>query len=355
MQPMGRRPTTNLNLPSRMRARQQKSGLIYYYYDTGKKPRVEIPLGKNYPAAVKKWAELEADGLPKASKLITFKDVVDEYRKLVIPKKSARTQDDNNVELNKLLEFFGNPPAPLEEIKPLNIREYLDWRTGRGAHSTVRANRERALFSHIWNKAREWGVTDKENPCKGVTGFTEQGRDIYIEDNILNAVYVAADQPTKDALDLAYLTGQRPADVIAMSEMHIANDLLSIDQGKTNKKLRMSIEGKLKALINRIKLRKQACKVHSLALICTETGRPMTYPALRKRFDTARIKAAKDNPKLKDDIEAFQFRDLRAKAGTDKADTGDMRQAQMQLGHSDMKMTEHYVRSRRGDIVSPTK
>jgi integrase len=354
MQYMGRRPSVNLNLPPRMRARQKPGG-VYYYYDAGGKPRKEIPLGKNYPAAIRLWSELELDAPTNPTSLITFKDVSDEYKKQVIPTKAARTQADNLKELEKLTEFFAEPPIAFENIRPINIREFLDWRTSKGRHSTVRANRERALFSHIWNKAREWGVTDKENPCKGVSGYTEVGRDIYIEDHILNAVYESADQPLKDALDLAYLTGQRPSDVVAMSEMDIQDNVLLIEQDKTSKKLRMSIEGSLKNLIKRITDRKKNYKIHSLALICTETGRAMTYSALRGRFDKAREKAAKEHPKLTDDIEAFQFRDLRAKAGSDKADSGDIRGAQMQLGHSTIKMTEHYVRQRRGDIVKPTK
>jgi hypothetical protein len=48
---MGRTPTKNLNLPPKMRARQKPGG-IYYYYDTGKKPRKEIPLGKNYAGQI---------------------------------------------------------------------------------------------------------------------------------------------------------------------------------------------------------------------------------------------------------------------------------------------------------------
>lgn len=353
--PMGRTPTKNLNLPSRMRARPKANGVIWYYYDKGGKPRKEIPLGNNYAQAVRKWADLEQDGHAIASALITFKDVADQYTREIIPTKSARTQDDNVKELAKLLEFFNDPPVAIDEIKPVHIRQYLDWRTKRGTKSTVRANRERALFSHIFNKAREWGITDKENPCKGVTGYTETGRDIYIEDNILAAVHAQACQPLRDALDLAYLTGQRPADVIAFNQANIQDGMLHIDQGKTSKKLRMAIEGQLEVLLEKIAERKKSFKVHSLSLICTETGRPLSYSALRGRFDKARVKAAKANEKLKTDIEAFQFRDLRAKAGTDKADTGDMRQAQMQLGHKNMQMTEHYVRARRGDLIKPTR
>jgi len=75
----------------------------------------------------------------------------------------------------------------------------------------------------------------------------------------------------------------------------------------------------------------------------------MTLRTLEFRFRTAREAAgipAND----------FQFRDLRAKAGTDKTDsTGDIRQAQKQLGHESLAMTEHYVRKRCGEKVEPTR
>ena len=44
----------------------------------------------------------------------------------------------------------------------------------------MRANREKALFSHVSNKAREWGYTTALNPCQGVKGFNESGRDRYV-------------------------------------------------------------------------------------------------------------------------------------------------------------------------------
>ena len=54
-------------------------------------------------------------------------------------------------------------------------------------------------------------------------------------------------------------------------------------------------------------------------------------------------------------VKCFQFRDLRAKAGTDKADATDMREAQQQLGHKSVKTTEIYLRTRAGEKVTPTK
>ena len=53
------------------------------------------------------------------------------------------------------------------------------------------------------------------------------------------AVWDAADWPTRDAMDLAYLTGQRPADVLKMRLPDIRDGFLWLTQGKTRKKLRM--------------------------------------------------------------------------------------------------------------------
>lgn len=52
----------------------------------------------------------------------------------------------------------------------------------------------------------------------------------------------------------------------------------------------------------------------------------------------------------------FQMRDLRAKAGTDKAESsGDIMQAKNQLGHTTVvMMTENYIRKRIGKKVTPT-
>lgn len=335
-----------------MRARAKAKGKLWYYYDAGGKPRREIPLGCEYTTAVRKWAELEADQVDKVGNLLTFKNVADRYLKEVLPTKAARTQRDNLVELGFLFKFFNDPPAPLESITPAHIRRYLDWRS---KTAKVRANREKALFSHIWNMARAWGLTHLPNPCAGIKGFTETGRDIYIEDDVLEAVWQVADVAMRDALDLAYLTGQRPADTLAMRQTDISEGALTVQQGKTNKKLRIEIVGELATLLNRIEERKKTYKVHSLSLVCTETGRALTEGSLRSRFEKARTAAAKANPQLAEAIKAFQFRDLRAKAGTDKADTDGMREAQMQLGHNSIKMTEHYVRGRLGQKVTPTK
>lgn len=285
--------------------------------------------------------------IPKTKEAeITFRAVATRYINDVLPGKAPRTQADNIVELEFLYKFFDNPPALIDSIRPIHVRQYMDWR---GQTAKTRANREKALFSHIWNMARDWGYTDLPNPCAGIKGFAEKGRkDIYIDDVAFASVHKAASQPLRDAMDLAYLTGQRPGDLLKMMETDIRDGCLHVEQSKTKTKLRISIEGELQQLINRILARKAEHKIRSLYMIVDDNGQRFTYAMLRDHFDVAREAAGVTKA-------AFQFRDLRAKAATDKTESSDIRQSQKQLGHTTITMTDHYVRGRRGEKVSPTK
>jgi hypothetical protein len=75
----------------------------------------------------------------------------------------------------------------------------------------------------------------------------------------------------------------------------------------------------------------------------------MSVAMLRGRFGLARNAAGVSEFE-------FQMRNLRAKAGTDKAESsGDILQARDRLGHRTVVMTEQYIRNRKGKKVSPTK
>lgn len=339
---MGRKPTVNLHLPPRMRIKRTARGKSYYYYDMGGKPRRWKALGGDFVEALRQYADLE-QGERDGKSLITFRHVAQRYTSEVIPTKARETQRTNMLQLERLYQFFDNPPAPLDAIKPLHIRKYLDWRRS----SPVAANREIALFSHVFNKAREWGATDRPNPCVGVRKHKEDGRDVYVDDVLFKAVWQKGDVPLREAMDLAYLTGQRPADVLKFDQRDIQGGFLSVQQNKTGTKLRIEITGSLSTLLNAISQRKAELKIHSTRIIVDESGRSLGQSALRFRFDRARTSAGIAK-------ESFQFRDLRAKAGTDKEDSDDLRAAQALLGHGSVTMTEHYVR-KRGKKVTPTR
>ncbi len=202
----------------------------------------------------------------------------------------------------------------------------------------------------MWNYAREHGYTKAANPCQGIKGFRESGRDAFVDDELLDAVMKHASLPLQFAIRLAHATGQRPGDVLRMSETDISGGMLHVQQGKTKAKLRIVIEGDLKALIEEIVQFKVAqsakTRTRSLSLLVNEQGQKLTAAMLRNRFDAARDAAGIDKAK-------FQFRDLRAKAATETDETGGTRAAQALLGHTTETMTEAYIRHKVGRKVTP--
>lgn len=325
---MGRRRQSNFDDPPRF----HRKGKTWYHV-TGSKPRVWTKLSSDRAEALRLWAQRE--GVKEDDSTRLFSVIARRYVREVYPLKSVRTRKDNDKELVHLLRVFGH--MPIELIAPMHIREYLDIR---GQTAKVRANREKALFSHIFNKAREWGYTTAPNPCQGVKGFKETGRDRYVTDEEFERVKAHAHFTVADAMDLALLTGQRPADVLKIKRTDIRDGALWIVQNKTGARLGIEITGELAAVIDRINARpRQAISAH---LIQDEKGQPLSVFALRSRFDRAR-KAAKVG---------FQFRDLRAKAATD---TGDLAHSQKLLAHRNRDMTEQYVRSRIGERVRPLR
>ena len=344
---MARRPTNPGSIP-RLRKRLRPGGRVYYYYDAGDKPRREIALGSDYAAAIVEYARLEKSRAASAlvEAVLTFEYVATKYMEEVVPTKSSTTQKDNTRELKQLLIFFNDPPGPLEAIEPKHVVQYLRYRS---KTAKVRANREKALLSAIWNFARQSGYTSLANPCAGIKGNKETGRDTYVEDEMFAAVYLHADQPLKDALDLFYLTAQRIGDTLKMDERDLLDNQLLIKQGKTSAKRRIEVVGELKVVIERILERKKGHKIRSTRLVVMDNGQAMTTSMLRGRFDAARMKAGIEKS-------AFQMRDLRAKAATDKEEsTGSIRDARDQLGHTTVGMTEQYIRRRKGLKVLPTK
>lgn len=325
---MGRARTTNKDLP---RGLQLKEGR--YYHVTTITPRKWTPLGRDRSTALLAWARMECAEPDPSIK--TFDVVSQRYEREVIPTKARRTQTDNLKEIERLRAVFGR--VMIESIKPHHVRAYLD---KRGESAKARANREKALLSHIINKAREWGYTDAPNPCQGVKGFKESGRDRYVSDAEFKAVWDKAGQTLRDAMDLALLTGQRPADVLKIQRADIHDGALWIVQNKTGAKRAIEVTGELAALIDRINGRPR--ERLSAWLIQDDTGQPLGTFAMRSRFDKARKAAGV----------SFQFRDLRAKAATD---TGDLAHSQKLLGHRNREMTEHYVRQRVGERVQPLR
>lgn len=343
---MGRKPTVNLNMPPHMHPRRQRSGKIYYYLYTTGKPRKEIALGSDFILALRKYAELNIADTSKGEAV--FGDIIKRYVVEALPKLADNTIRIQRSDIKHVQAYFGN--APLEQMRPMHIKQFLN----KHSDKPTTANRCKRLVSAMWNLARGWGYTDLPNPCEGIKGHSLKKRTVYITDEVFSIVHEHASAPLRDAMDLAYLTGQRPADALSMSEDDIADGYLTITQVKTKQPLRIVISGKLSELIDRIHERKKIYRNVTGALLVNLQGKRMTKNVLREHFDAARNAASADRPDIAEAIRQFWFYDLRAKAADDTSDERGEQAASDLLGHDSVRTTQkHYLR--RGKIVNPTK
>ena len=338
----------------RTRKRKNGSSWVGYYYNgrDAAGNRVEIPLGGDLDEAKVEWARLDRKATPKPVHLMDR--LFDDYESKVMPKLTPGTQGDYEKGLRQLRKAFVG--APIDAMTPQVIAQYRDARTAK-----VRANREIALLSTIFTFAREWGLTDKSNPCFGLRRNKETPRDFYAGDIVWNAVYTEAPQELKDAMDLAYLIAQRPADVLKASVTDINKGFLIIGQGKTQKRLRIRLHdgemaSDLSAFLDALLDRKAVAGIKTTNLITNQAGMRMSYAMLRNRWDEARDKAAiqaaaEGDSMLAATIRQFQFRDIRPKAASE---IEDISHASRLLGHSTQEMTRKVYR-RVGEIVNPTK
>lgn len=338
------------------RIRKGKKGKVWVsYYYAGKNEhgkRREIPLGTDLNEARIEWARLERTTLPKS--VCLMKEVFTRYSDSIIPTKGLRTQEDNRKEMIRLQAAFGD--APIDAITTAVVAQYRDARTAK-----VRANREIALLSHVFTIAREWGLTDKANPCFGLRRNKEKPRDYYANEAVWNAVYTEAVQELKDAMDLAYLSGQRPADTLKAATNDIQAGFFLVTQGKTDKRLRirLSINDELTGLgvfIEELLERRRLAGVRGSKLITNTSGLRMSMPMMNNRWVEARDRAAAQavrngDMELATLIKGFQFRDIRPKAASE---IEDISHASRLLGHSNEKITRDVYR-RVGEVVSPTK
>ena len=323
---MGRKRQSNHDDPPRF----HRKGKTWYHVALVDGKRKWTKLSTDRAESLRMWAQVEGVRADDSTKL--FSVIVQRYQREVYPLKAPRTRQDNDKELIHLLRVLGH--MPIDAILPMHIRQYMDIR---GETAKTRANREKALFSHIFNKAREWGYTASQNPCQGVRGFKERGRDRYVTDEEFAKVRELAHPTVQDAMDLALLTGQRPADVLKIQTRDIRDGAVWVTQNKTGARIGIEITGELQTVIARIGDRPH--RAISPFLIQEENGQPLTLTVLRNRFEKAKKLAGVE----------FQFRDIRAKAATD---TGDLAHSQKLLAHKNREMTEHYVRSRIGEELA---
>lgn len=248
--PRDRASTTGL-LP-RMEARPRKDGLVTYrFHPMGGKP---ITLGTDKEAAIRQVLDMNS----RAPDQGTFGQLWRLYNESPAFTRLAETTRASYRECwDQLAKVFEH--GIVAATRPADLARYL--RVER-ADSPVRANREVAVLSNMFNLAVERGDIDR-NPCKEVRRNPENPRTRLVEAQELEAFSVWALQQGKSAVVLvsmaqfAALTGNRRAEFLALHWPQVDEHIIRLQRakqrgGKVKREL-VGISTALQAVLDRAK------------------------------------------------------------------------------------------------------
>jgi hypothetical protein len=305
---------------------------VYYRYDMRPEGKPDIQLGTDYAAAIAQWERLHKH-LPLT--IGRVQEAIDRWRDRELPKyENTETRKSYEKQLKNVEAWCGK--MSWHEITLPLLRQYLDKRSAK-----IQGNRELAVLSIVWGKARLWGMTALHWPAAGVKGWKneEQARSMEVTDALFAAIYAQADRILRDSMDIATATGMRITDVRTIRQP--TDGKLRFRAGKTGKWAEFEVVQSpvLTALVKR----REAMKAHSVMLLTTDTGRQVSERMLSDRWDDARGKAAKAHPELAEQILAMYNRDMRKRAADLAEDTA---AASKLLQHSSLKLTEDHYRTK---------
>lgn len=299
-----------------------------WYYDTQAKPRRWIPLGSDRAAALREYARIESGRAAGG----TVKAMLTAY----LVEKGPRLQPGSRAryrEWARHLEAVFGHMAP-GELTQADVLLYLHHCPRTSGPSEV------AVLSGAYRLAMiTSGVTF--NPCIGAKlGRPRAKRTRLITPAELERVRAQASPLLRVAIDLADLTGARVSE-LCRARWDDFGDGKPMPPGKTGVRMRYELTADLAPVLEAA--RALQGRVACLTVL-SERGRPVDRHRIGELWRAA-CRAA--------DVEDAQFRDLRAKAGTEEEAAGG--DPTLLLGHMDRRTTRIYLRGRRVVTVKPRK
>lgn len=344
---MGRSRKSRKDLPPRVYV---KHNAYYYVFPNGKWKRL-ANLGQELEMRVV-WANLE---LPNE----TFGSVaalLDEYlTKYAATKKAPRTYRDNLKEAEYLKAFFGEMRP--QDVQARHVGAYLEENQTTRA---VRANREKALLSHVFTWAMRhpiWGCVVLNNPCKGVVRNPETKRIRIVDDAEYLAVFKLANRNVQRLMTLIYRTLQRPSDILQFGPKNIVQrivngvptEVLKFKQSKTGAILEIIVSDDIRKALYDDKPISSGQSINSQQFfIQNRKDKPYTLDGMNSNFANALNKYRKQIEILTGEKPLpFGLYDLKGKGATDMFQNGiPLEQIQALAGHESVRTTEIYIKAR---------
>lgn len=333
---------------------QIKGGRYYLVVAEGTKRRW-VPLTKvseGIPAFLRDLADKREEGAGG----YMVPDLVADWEKDVMPKHAPHTQTMDK-HYNALIAQTFKDFRP-SEVMPPDVKGLLKLLEKKPkTHNMVRAQ-----VGELMRFAAETGHRPPgTNPVTELRTIRTPPRDRYITDSELRRIKVGGiygddGKRTRSGMmlcalvDMAYLTGQRIGDLLAMEWAQITQDGIAFKPSKTDKttgaRLIVGFTPRLADVVARLRKLRVQREAFTKKVFTTQEGTPYTYSGASTAWKRA-VKRSK--------VLGVTFHDLRAKALTDKAQSEGRRAAQTMGTHSTEGQTADYIDNRLPARTGATK
>ena len=293
----------------------QKHG-AYYYVKGGKWNR----LGTDLRTALQEYARITTT---RAGMNKIIDRVIDDAKSRVKPRTLAQ-YEQVAATLKEVFKEF----SP-DQVKPEHVFQLMDHHRA----TPNMANRMRTVLKMAFDFAVISGQC-LSNPVSSIPRHPEKKRDRYLSDAEYTAIWNEGSPTLQAIMDLAYLTGQRIGDVLAIRLSDISKEGISFQQEKTGKRLMVIMSPALGKTISAAK-GLHGRQVTPTYLLGQRNGKIRCYHGVRDLFYRAATKAG---------VEDVHLHDLRAKSITDAKKQG--LDPQALAGHTTEAQTIRYIRHR---------
>ncbi len=336
-------------------------------------PKVHEKHGTYYYVSGNKWSRLSRvkQGLPEMYRAladVTDKGIVTtsvpfviaKWMKEVSVRHAKSTQANDSYMCRNIGEAFAE--FDVAQVKTTDVTDFLkaflDMPRSYNAYRSQLRGLMRYAEKHGWR-------TEGTNPVSSVETMPLKARNRYITDSELRRIKIGAvysnPHPSKGyrtknrsglmlcaLIDMAYLTGQRFSDLLAMEWSKIGKDGILFEPskvaGSTGAKVLIEWSPKLRDVVARLKVLKRADITRWM--FTTQRGQQLTYSGAATAWKRAVKRAG---------VAGVHFHDIRAKALTDVDEARGIGQAQRMGGHTTQAQTADYVRHKTARRTGATR
>lgn len=313
------------------------------YYVNGRRKREKIGTSKSLAETVLKKRKVEiAEGkfldIKKIHK-VKFEELCEVYLKQHANSAIKKSWYKDAQTIKILKRWFGG--KDLHEITPLMVNNFKIERARETKKSKLEngkkqfispatVNRALACLKCMFNKAKEWGMFNLENPVKKVKLFKENNQRLrFLEKDEVDTLLNNCCEHLKSIVVVALNTGMRKSEILRLrwQDIDIERGIIHLLETKNGEKREVPMnEVVQKTIIGVLK------HLDSQYIFCNKEGKP--YGEVKTSFFTACKKSG---------IVNFRFHDLRHTFASQLVMSGvDLNTVRELLGHKSLKMTLRY-------------